>query len=311
MTYKFANDVRLQGNPAIVNVVTGEVLINKSKWLQLSDYEKVLILLHEEGHYRNKSVDEIKADAYMVDKYLQEADTPERRQEIVRTIFGNVSNSKENAIRKAALVKYLLQWDSDGKGSEQSKRLQAVLKDSEFYASFDPMTAVTLVGAALDLGLKGYNLWLASQNKMSYWQDLNNTERTNAITSAADTVIQEEFFRNSGNFEKLLTYARMSAGDRKSLACKTFELIASAYPIDSKMFGRVNEIDIAEASAIFWNKQGYTLPQWFVQRCEYLKDDLDIAWNNLSFFDKVRYSTEYKVYVVLFIIAIFLIWKYV
>ena len=311
MTYKYSNDVRLQGNPAIVNVETGEVLINKSIWQQLTDYEKVLILLHEEGHFRNKTVDEIKADAYMVDKYLQEADTPERRQEIVRTIFGNVSNTKENAIRKAELVKYLLQWDSDGKDSEQSKRLQTVLMDSDFYASFDPMTIVSLVGAGLNLGLRVYSLWQSYQYRNRYWYDLSNKERTEAITSAADTVIQAEFFRSSGNFEKLLTYARMAAGERSSLACKTFELIASAYPIDSRMFGRVQSIDVAEAAAIFWSKQAYALPTWFVNRCEYLKDDLQTAWDNLSFFDKVSYSTEYKVYVVLFIVAVILIWKYV
>ena len=56
----------------MVNIATGKVYINRKKWEKLNEFEKAIVLLHEEGHYKNKTVDEIKADCYAVDKYLQE-----------------------------------------------------------------------------------------------------------------------------------------------------------------------------------------------------------------------------------------------
>ena len=61
MTYKYVSDKTLKGSPAMVNINTGEVFINEDKWQYFDEYEKAIILLHEEGHFRNKSVDEIKA----------------------------------------------------------------------------------------------------------------------------------------------------------------------------------------------------------------------------------------------------------
>lgn len=312
MTYKYSNDVRLRGNPAIVNINTGEVLLNKKIWTKLSDYEKVLVLLHEEGHYANRSIDEIKADAYMIDKYLQECDTSKRRYEIVKTIFGNVGNDKENIERKIQLVQYLLDWDdvSNIHSQDECKRLKSVLKDKDFYASFDPLTIVSVVGTVIDLGIKGYGLWQQYNNRTEYWDDLGSTERKEILSSAVQTVIQEEFLQCGGNFNKLLTYANMSPGETNSIACKTFELIARTVPIDSKIFGGNVEISLGQASQIWWSKQGYTLPKWIVDWCYTKQEELEDLWNSLSFFDKVKYSTEYKVYVALFIVILVLIWKY-
>lgn len=313
MVYKFSNDVRLNGNPAIVNIDTGEVLINKSIWRQLSDYEKILILLHEEGHYKGKTVDEIKADAYMVDKYLQESDTPERRYQIVKTIFGNLPNSKDNAMRKAKLVKYLLQWDINGKNSDQSRRLAAVLDDNQFYASFDPATigmAVQLIDTGLKLTESIYTAWQAYQNRTKFWHDFSAEQKREIINSAADTVIQAEFFRLSGNFNELQMLAYQSPGVNSSLACKSFELIARTVPMHKREFNNQGQMSVAQASQIFWSKQGYTLPKWFVQRCDHLKPELEQAWSSLSIIDKIRYSNTYKIYAALFVVAGFLIYKY-
>lgn len=311
MTYKYSNDVRLQGNPAIVNVETGEVFLNKAIWSNLSDYERALVLLHEEGHFKNKSIDEIKADAYMVDKYLQECDTPTRRYQIVKTIFGNVGNDKENILRKIKLVEYLLDWEEKRQIQPESQRLKSVLQDTGFYASFDPMTIVSIVGSVINLGLKGYSLWQQYNNRTEYWDDLNDNTRSELLASAVQTVIQQEYLQCGGNFNKLMTYARMSAGDTKSIACKTFELIARTIPIDSRIFGGNTQISLSEASQIWWSKQGYTLPKWIEDWCFALQNELEDTWNSLSFYDKVMYSTEYKVYIVLFVVAIILIWKFV
>lgn len=312
MTYKYSNDVRLNGNPAIVNIETGEVFINKSIWENLSDYEKVLVLLHEKGHYKNKSIDEIKADAYMVDKYLQECDTPTRRYQIVKTIFGNVGNDKDNILRKIKLVEYLLDWEEKRQIQPESQRLKSVLQDTGFYASFDPMTIVSIVGSVINLGLKGYSLWQQYNNRTEYWDDLDSSTQKDILTSAVQTVIQQEYFSCGGNFNKLLTYARMSAGETNSIACKTFELIARTVPIDSRIFGGNTQISLSSASQIWWSEQKkYSLPNWIVSQCEKMQNELENTWNSLSFYDKVMYSTEYKIYVIIFIVALILIWKFV
>ena len=51
-------------NPASVNIRTGVITLNRDMWEQLTDYEKAIILLHEEGHYINNTLDEIKADIF-------------------------------------------------------------------------------------------------------------------------------------------------------------------------------------------------------------------------------------------------------
>jgi beta-lactamase regulating signal transducer with metallopeptidase domain len=51
-------------NPSRVDVHTGEIEINRARWNELSDSEKEFVLLHETGHYKEHTFDEVKADQY-------------------------------------------------------------------------------------------------------------------------------------------------------------------------------------------------------------------------------------------------------
>ncbi len=51
-------------NPARVDVRSGVIEINDARWRTLSDAEKSFVLQHEVGHYKEHTLDEVKADQY-------------------------------------------------------------------------------------------------------------------------------------------------------------------------------------------------------------------------------------------------------
>lgn len=51
-------------NPARTNVRTGEIEINAKRWNQLRPGTREYVLLHEIGHYKEKTFDEVAADRY-------------------------------------------------------------------------------------------------------------------------------------------------------------------------------------------------------------------------------------------------------
>lgn len=51
-------------NPARTNVRTGEIEINAKRWNQLRPETREYVLLHEIGHYKEKTFDEVTADRY-------------------------------------------------------------------------------------------------------------------------------------------------------------------------------------------------------------------------------------------------------
>ncbi len=51
-------------NPARTNVQTGEIEINAKRWNELSRETQEYVMLHEIGHYKEKSFDEVVADRY-------------------------------------------------------------------------------------------------------------------------------------------------------------------------------------------------------------------------------------------------------
>ena len=51
-------------NPARTNIQTGEIEINTKRWNQLSPETREYVLLHEMGHFKEKTFDEVKADRY-------------------------------------------------------------------------------------------------------------------------------------------------------------------------------------------------------------------------------------------------------
>ena len=51
-------------NPARTNVRTGEIEINSKRWNQLRPETREYVLLHEIGHYKEKTFHEVAADRY-------------------------------------------------------------------------------------------------------------------------------------------------------------------------------------------------------------------------------------------------------
>lgn len=307
MIYKYASDASLRGSPAMVNIETGEVFINKDKWKHLNEYEKAIILLHEQGHFANKSIDEIKADCYAVDRYLSQADTPQRRAEIVRTIFCNVNNTPDNLLRKANLIEYLLHWEEKTNESEPAKRLgQALYKDCYAYWVG---TAITLIGGAIKLGISGWNLYNTWKNRTKYFNDLTDKEQEDLINQCADAVIYDSFLENGGSVEKTYQQASLSASDSNSIAYKTFCYIAQIIPIPPEWVGNKAQVTAEEGSSLFFAKAGYSVPAWFQNRVDYLTESLEDYWDSLSLIDKIKYSNTYKIYAVIYLLILIVLWQ--
>lgn len=55
-------------NPARVNVRTGEIEINAKRFDSLGRWTQEFVMLHEEGHYKEKTFDEVKADQYALSR---------------------------------------------------------------------------------------------------------------------------------------------------------------------------------------------------------------------------------------------------
>ena len=51
-------------NPARTNVRTGDIEINAKRWRELRPETQEYVLLHEIGHYKEKTFDEVAADRY-------------------------------------------------------------------------------------------------------------------------------------------------------------------------------------------------------------------------------------------------------
>lgn len=307
MTYEYSTDSRLRGSPAMVNIATGKVYINRKKWEKLNEFEKAIVLLHEEGHYKNKTVDEIKADCYAVDKYLQEANTPKRRAEIIHTVFCNVNNSPDNLERKAKLVEYLLKWEEHAQESEPAKRLSETLY-KDCYAKWVG-TAITIVGGLIKLGVSGWNLYNTWKNRTKYFNDLTANEQEDLITQCADAVIYDSFLENGGSLEKTYQQASLSASDTNSLAYKTFCYIAQIIPIPPEWVGNKAQVTAEEGSSLFFAKAGYSVPAWFQNRVDYLTENLEDYWDSLSLIDKIKYSNTYKIYAVIYILILIILWQ--
>ena len=303
-------------NPATVNIETGVVYINKPLWNKLSDYEKAIILLHEEGHYANKSLDEIKADCYAISQYLKDGDTPTKRQQLKKTIFGVVPNDEENIQRKIAFVRNLLQYDSTANGNENSKNCLLFLDNSYPQGNTANVVGTALgvlsvVSTGLKIGTQIAAFIKGNKDRTKYWHELDSTTKDRYIADAANAVIAEAFYREGGNFGAVQALAQLPASDSRSLACKTFEVLAQTVPMAPREFNGTTQVTAAQGASIFWSKQGFTggIQKWMLNKVNSMQKQLERSWESLSFFDKVAYSTRYKIYVAVFLLLVFIVWR--
>ena len=100
----------LQDCPAGCNIDTGVIVINPTLFDVLSDFQKKFVLLHEEGHIRLHTHDEIQADAYAFDRLAgTEFRSLKQSVEFLEQLLNPAYPTNE--VRKASLYKRALDWD--------------------------------------------------------------------------------------------------------------------------------------------------------------------------------------------------------
>ena len=316
MIYKYGKN--MGNNPATVNIETGVVWINKNLWGKLTDYEKAIILLHEEGHYANHSLDEIKADCYMISQYLKDGNTPEKRQQLKKTIFGVVPNDEENIQRKIEFVRNLLQYDSSVNNSEASMNCLSFLNGSnkkeqgnEANAVGTTMAVISVVSTGIKLTGQILSFIKSQKDRTKYWHELDDATKNQYINNAANAVIMETFYQKGGDFGATLTAAQLPASDSRSLACKTFEVLTQVVPMSPEEFNGASQVTAAQGAELFWNRQSVSggIQKYMLSKVNSMKKQLTRSWESLSFIDKVMYSTRYKIYIVGFLLFVIIVWR--
>lgn len=330
MIYKYQSG--MGSNPATVNIETGEVYVNKDIWDEFTPTEKAIILLHEEGHYANHTLDEIKADCYLIEKYLCKANTPKRRADLLNCIFKIVPDDE----RKIEFVRNLMQYDSTANNNRCSERLYKALSErktanadggassdtggeNSSSASSDTdgknnkkfgVTEIIMIGeTALNLIGIGVDFWQRYKDRETYWRGYDNDKKEEIIAAAAVAAIDARYLSTGNDYGAVLAAAQLPASDKKSLWCDTFSIIAQGVKFDTAEFDNKQGLTVAQYSAIFWSKQGYQ-SHWMSDWVKNRREPMQQVWDNMSFLAKVKASNKYKLYVAAFLVAAFLIWKF-
>lgn len=329
MIYKYQS---MGTNPATVNIETGEVYVNEDIWDEFTPTEKAIILLHEEGHYANHTLDEIKADCYLIEKYLCKANNPKRRADLLNCIFKIVPDDE----RKIEFVRNLMQYDSTANNNRCSERLYKALSErktanADGGASSDTdgenssssssdtdgknnkkfgITEIIMIGeTALNLIGIGVDFWQRYKDRETYWRGYDNDKKGEIIAAAAVAAIDARYLSTGNDYGAVLAAAQLPASDKKSLWCDTFSIIAQGVKFDTAEFDNKQGLTVAQYSAIFWSKQGYQ-SHWMSDWVKNRREPMQQVWDNMSFLAKVKASNKYKLYVAAFLVAAFLIWKF-
>lgn len=104
-------------NPARTNVRTGDIEINSARWAQLSEFEKEFVLLHETGHYKKKTFNEVEADRYALQQLAG------RQPYSLINYLNAVSNISYNNPTRVSSAQYDTLKIAAEKGSEKAKEM--------------------------------------------------------------------------------------------------------------------------------------------------------------------------------------------
>lgn len=300
MIYRYKDN--MGSNPASVNIRTGVVSLNRDIWDKLTDYEKAIILLHEEGHYRLKTLDEIRADIYSIDKYLSDADTPEKRRQLLNTVFKIVPDEE----RRVQFVKNLLQYDEVANANPRSTAMLQAINDYE--AGFAVGTALAITDTVLKVVSYGISFWQQVKNKETFWKDYPKEKKEQLIEAAGRAAIDAKYLSTGNDYGAVKAAAALPASDKNSLWCDAFTIIAAGAKFDPKEFDNRQSLTVGQASGIWWSKQGYGA-NWMSDWVDYRRQPMQEVWDSMSFFEKVQVSNKYKFYLLAFVIAAIAVYK--
>lgn len=104
-------------NPARVDVRSGVIEINDARWRTLSDAEKSFVLQHEVGHYKEHTLDEVKADQYALRQLAL------RKPYSLRDYLNAVNEVSYGNDRRVSQAKYDVLRIAADNGSEKAREL--------------------------------------------------------------------------------------------------------------------------------------------------------------------------------------------
>jgi len=141
----------LKGTPARAWFNTGVIELNPRVWASLNADERRVILLHEMGHITTQSHDEILADTYAMNRFLEE--NPGKYYTPYKVLRDNLDNNEqyrvENMLQKSLLVDY-----SETGNPKALARINDIKNSGRWFANFtnsNPNIDMVLIVALLVL----------------------------------------------------------------------------------------------------------------------------------------------------------------
>lgn len=106
----FRTDGEMRDTPAAVDRETGVMYINPRLYNRLTPFEQKFVRLHEEGHYKLNTSDEIAADGYAFDRLAgTEFRSLKQCVQCLNTILDDTKAG--HRVRKEALYERAIDWD--------------------------------------------------------------------------------------------------------------------------------------------------------------------------------------------------------
>lgn len=125
---RYVDGLSILNSPAAVDMETGEILINQDIWDKFTDYEKKLILLHEQGHYQQQTDSEEQADKYALKEVAGSCERSLKKAIITLEKIG----VPEKRIR--TLYEECLKIDYLKNGNKQAKKELDMLQKKQYKA---------------------------------------------------------------------------------------------------------------------------------------------------------------------------------
>lgn len=106
-------------NPARTNIRTGEIEINAKRWEQLRPETQEYVLLHEMGHFKKKTFDEVEADRYALSHLAL------KKPYSLWNYYNSVKEVSYNNPKRMAAAQYDTLKIAADNGSKEAKQLLA------------------------------------------------------------------------------------------------------------------------------------------------------------------------------------------
>lgn len=174
-------DTDMKANPASVNLDTGICTINPKVWINLTETEKQLILLHEYGHIKlNSTTDEIGSDKFAINSFA--GSTPLSLRKSVEAFINILSTAGVDEKRQIEILKSALETDYEKFKNEKSLKILKKLNDTRQANTVG--SVLSGVAAGTSLVTLGITFLLGKQN------DWAKSGKTGAQTQIREDILK-------------------------------------------------------------------------------------------------------------------------